>query len=173
MYSAHRPVPFQDESCLFYTKTSCVPRSKHSPPRLHKTSLLMLYKAKVAVCSQICTQPIKETRPVCRIFLIVNLAVPKVTARLWKVKIKGGGEVTWRQRLFFFFYRRVSSDFCAAVYKENINYFWVQDRSPSSGSKKVLYCHKYWLRMWQRGSCDEKFKCLCSLYSVTHLKSRS
>jgi hypothetical protein len=26
--------PFKDEACLFYIRTQCVPRCKHSPPRL-------------------------------------------------------------------------------------------------------------------------------------------
>ena len=47
--------PFKDETRLFYIRIQCVPRSKHCPPRLHKTSLLMLHKAKVAVCSEIHT----------------------------------------------------------------------------------------------------------------------
>ena len=38
---------FKDETCLFYIRTECVPRRKHSPPQLHKTNPLMLYKAKV------------------------------------------------------------------------------------------------------------------------------
>jgi hypothetical protein len=37
---------------MFYARTQCVPRSKHSPPRLYKINQLMLYKAKVAVCSE-------------------------------------------------------------------------------------------------------------------------
>ena len=38
---------------MFYVRTQCVPRCKHSPPRLYKTNLLMLCKAKVAVCCEI------------------------------------------------------------------------------------------------------------------------
>jgi hypothetical protein len=45
--------PFEDETCLFCIRTQCVPRSKNSPPRLYKTSQLISYKAKVAVCSKI------------------------------------------------------------------------------------------------------------------------
>jgi len=48
--------PFKDEMCLFYIRTQFVPRSKHSPPRLCKTNVLMLYKPKVAVCSKIYTK---------------------------------------------------------------------------------------------------------------------
>ena len=36
--------------------TQSVPRCKHCPPRLYKTKLLMLCKAKVAVCSDIRTK---------------------------------------------------------------------------------------------------------------------
>jgi hypothetical protein len=41
------PLTFKDETSLFYAKTRCVPRSKHSPLRLYKTNLLMFYKVKV------------------------------------------------------------------------------------------------------------------------------
>jgi hypothetical protein len=47
--------PFVGETFLFYLRTQCVPRSKHCPPLLHKTNLLMLHKAKVAVCFEIHT----------------------------------------------------------------------------------------------------------------------
>jgi len=39
-----------------YIRNQSVPRCKHFPPRLHKTNQLMMYKAKVAVCSQIHTK---------------------------------------------------------------------------------------------------------------------
>jgi hypothetical protein len=51
-------INFKDETCLFYIRTQYIPRSKHFPPWLHKTNLLMLCKAKVAVCSEIHTEPI-------------------------------------------------------------------------------------------------------------------
>ena len=42
---------------LLYIRNRSVPRSKHFTPRLKKpTSQLMLYKAKVAVCSDIRTK---------------------------------------------------------------------------------------------------------------------
>jgi hypothetical protein len=47
--------PFKDEACLFYIRTQCVPRYKHSTSVI-KTNLLMFYKAKVAVCSEIRTK---------------------------------------------------------------------------------------------------------------------
>jgi hypothetical protein len=54
--SAH--YPFKYAACLFYIKTQCIPRCKHSPPRLYETDLLMSYKAKVAVSSEIHTEHI-------------------------------------------------------------------------------------------------------------------
>jgi hypothetical protein len=39
-------------------RTQFVPHSKPSPPRLHKTDLLMLYKPKADVCSDIHTKHI-------------------------------------------------------------------------------------------------------------------
>ena len=33
--------PFKDQTCLFYIRTQCVPRSKHTAPRVHKTSLMV------------------------------------------------------------------------------------------------------------------------------------
>jgi hypothetical protein len=51
-------VPLKDETCLLYIRTQCVPRCKHSPPRLYQTSLSVLYKAKVTVCSEIRTKHI-------------------------------------------------------------------------------------------------------------------
>jgi hypothetical protein len=41
-----------------YKRTLCVPRSKRSPPLLYRTYLLMLYKAKVADCSEVRTKHI-------------------------------------------------------------------------------------------------------------------
>jgi hypothetical protein len=38
---------FKGERCVFYVTTRCVPRRKHSPPRLHPTSLLMFYKIRI------------------------------------------------------------------------------------------------------------------------------
>ena len=49
----------KEETRLFCVRTQSVPHSKHSPLRFCETSLLMLYKAKVAVCSEIYTEPIK------------------------------------------------------------------------------------------------------------------
>jgi len=40
---------FRDWTWLFYIRTQSVPRSKHSPPRLHKIFLPMLCKEKVAL----------------------------------------------------------------------------------------------------------------------------
>jgi hypothetical protein len=37
---------FQSVTFLFYIRTQSVPHSKHSPPRLDETTLLMLHKAK-------------------------------------------------------------------------------------------------------------------------------
>jgi hypothetical protein len=55
------------ETCLFY-RTQFVPRSKHSPPRLYKTNLLMMYKANVAVFfSEIHTKHLNAMRTPCRI----------------------------------------------------------------------------------------------------------
>jgi hypothetical protein len=39
--------PFKDKTCLFYIRTQCVARSEHSPLRLYKTYLLILYQVKV------------------------------------------------------------------------------------------------------------------------------
>ena len=41
---------------LLYIRNQPVPRSKHFQPRLIKTSQLAMYKAKVAVCSDIRTK---------------------------------------------------------------------------------------------------------------------
>jgi len=45
--------PLNDKLCLLYTRTQSVPRSNLSPPRYKKKNLLMLYKIKVALCSEI------------------------------------------------------------------------------------------------------------------------
>jgi hypothetical protein len=42
--------PLRNQTCLFYIRTECVPCSKHSRLRLHKTNPLRLCKTKVAVC---------------------------------------------------------------------------------------------------------------------------
>jgi hypothetical protein len=47
----------------------------------------MFYKAKVAVCSDIRTKHINAMWAPRRIFLVLNLVVCKVTARLWKVNV--------------------------------------------------------------------------------------
>jgi len=39
-----------------YIRTQSIPRNKHSPTRLYKTSLLTLYEVKVALCSAVLTQ---------------------------------------------------------------------------------------------------------------------
>jgi len=46
-------VPLKNETYLFY-----LPRSNHSPPRLYKTILLMLFRVKLAVCCEIHTKHI-------------------------------------------------------------------------------------------------------------------
>ena len=51
--------PFKYETYLFYVRTQFVPRSKHSPPRLRKR-VLMLYKAKVAICFESPTKHINS-----------------------------------------------------------------------------------------------------------------
>ena len=53
---------------LFYIRNRCLPRSKYSQPLLHKTNLLMLCKAKVAVCSEIHTKHTYAMWVKCRIF---------------------------------------------------------------------------------------------------------
>jgi len=40
---------FKEETRLFYIRTQCVPRSKHSPSRLYKISLLVMYIVKVII----------------------------------------------------------------------------------------------------------------------------
>jgi len=52
---------------LFYMRPQGAPRSKQFPPRLCKTSLLMLRKAKVTVCSEIHTKNINAVWAPCRI----------------------------------------------------------------------------------------------------------
>ena len=49
--------PFKEETCLFYIRTLSVPRSKHSPTRLHKTSLND-ERGKFTLCSAVRTQHI-------------------------------------------------------------------------------------------------------------------
>jgi hypothetical protein len=41
---------------MLYMGTQCVSHSIHCPPRLYMTNLLILYEAKVAVCSEIRTK---------------------------------------------------------------------------------------------------------------------
>jgi hypothetical protein len=60
--------PLKTGCTLFYIRTQCVPRSKHSPPQLYKTNLYMFCKAKVAVCSEIRTKHINAMWAPCRIF---------------------------------------------------------------------------------------------------------
>ena len=67
---------------VYFIKTQSVPHSKHTPPRLYRTNPLMLYKAKVAVCSVNYTQHIKSMWVP---FWMLNPVVRKVTARLQMV----------------------------------------------------------------------------------------
>lgn len=76
---------FKDEMFLFYVRIHCVPRSTHCPPRLHKTNLLMLYEAIVAVCSQIPKQHMNTMWATCRIFEMFNFAVRTVAFWLYIV----------------------------------------------------------------------------------------
>ena len=46
---------------LLYIRNQSVPRSKHFPPRFKKTNHLIMYKAKVAVCSDIRTKRSKQS----------------------------------------------------------------------------------------------------------------
>jgi len=55
----------RDSLCI---RTQSVPRCKHSPPRLYKTNLLMLCKAKVAVCCVIHTKHINAMWDPCGIY---------------------------------------------------------------------------------------------------------
>ena len=48
--------PLKTKRVCLIIRTQRVPRCKHFPPRLYKTNLLMLCKAKVAVCSEIRTK---------------------------------------------------------------------------------------------------------------------
>jgi hypothetical protein len=63
----HHINPLKTKRYLFYIRTQCVPCRKHSPLRLKK-SLLMFYKAKVAVCAEIRTKHINARWAPCRIF---------------------------------------------------------------------------------------------------------
>jgi hypothetical protein len=47
---------------MLYISNQPVPRSKHSPQRLYKTKQLIMYKAKVAVCSEIRTKHSKQSQ---------------------------------------------------------------------------------------------------------------
>ena len=67
--------------CLFYIRTRCVPCSRHSPPRLYETILLMLCQVKVAVCSEIRTKHLTQSENHAHFFNI-KLVVRKVIARL-------------------------------------------------------------------------------------------
>jgi len=46
----------------------------------------MMYKANVAVCSEICTKHSAQSEHHVEFFLLFNMVVRKETARLWKVK---------------------------------------------------------------------------------------
>jgi hypothetical protein len=61
--------------------TQRVPHSKHSTSVI-KTNLLVRYKAKVAVCSEIHTKHINAMQLACRILRILDVVVRKVTGRL-------------------------------------------------------------------------------------------
>jgi hypothetical protein len=50
-----RLLKVKDEAYLFYIRTQCVPRCKHSTSVI-KSNLLIFYKEKVAVCSEIRTK---------------------------------------------------------------------------------------------------------------------
>ena len=52
--------PLNMKCICFYVRTQSVPRCRHSPPHLYKTKLLMMYKVKAAVCSEIHTQHINR-----------------------------------------------------------------------------------------------------------------
>jgi hypothetical protein len=58
----------------------------------------MIYKAKVAVCSEIRTKHINAMWAPRRIFLMLNLVVRKVIARLWKVKEITSYKERWKWR---------------------------------------------------------------------------
>ena len=56
--NTHKQVkPLKTETEL-YINIQSVPRSKHTPSRLYKTSQLMLYREIIAVCSEIHTKHI-------------------------------------------------------------------------------------------------------------------
>jgi len=44
--------PLKTQRNLFLKSPQCVPRSKHSPPRLQETSFLMQYKVKAVPFSE-------------------------------------------------------------------------------------------------------------------------
>ena len=48
--------------CVCNMKTQFTKHSKHSPHWWHRTHLLMLYKAKVTACSEICTQHVMRRK---------------------------------------------------------------------------------------------------------------
>ena len=66
---------------LLYIRNQFVPRSKLVPPWLQKPSQLMIYKAKVAVCSDIRTKHSTQSEHHVE-FLNVKLCYHKETARL-------------------------------------------------------------------------------------------
>jgi len=51
--------------CVSFMWTEYVPRSKHSSLRLYRTTLLMSYNAKVAVCSEIRMKHIQVMKAPC------------------------------------------------------------------------------------------------------------
>ena len=57
-----RCLKVKEEICLFYIRSQSEPRSKHSPPLLYETSLLMMCKVTVH------TEYLKAVRAPCRIF---------------------------------------------------------------------------------------------------------
>ena len=67
---------------MFYVRTHCVPRSKHSQPRLYKTNLLMLCKVRVAVCCEIRIKHSTQSEHHVEFLNFKNLMVCKETARL-------------------------------------------------------------------------------------------
>jgi len=58
-------VPFRNfanalkSETLFYVRIQCVPLGKHFKLRLQNTSLFMLFKKKVTLCSEVHTEDIK------------------------------------------------------------------------------------------------------------------
>jgi len=81
MIKASLNQPFKDKTCLFYIRSQCVPRCKHSPLRLYKTKLLILCKAKIVVCPEIRIKHTNSKRSQCRIFECQTL---------WYVKLPVG-----------------------------------------------------------------------------------